>query len=297
MLTLDHIVASSRRLDEACAAWELLGFTITPRGFHPFGTMNNLVMFERTFFEFLAFNDEAAFDAAVRTAVIPANLAALTRTALETREGPSLLAVTTEDADHDLRTVGLRGIEVSAPMHFRRPVVLPNGQATAAEVTVHFLEDGGAHGVPVFVSQQHNREAVWVREWQDHPNGAIEIVAVTCTAPKPDELVPYLVAIFGEPTSVLDSEEYRFSAGPSQVVVTTPSRCHERFPAPAGGFVSAPTVEALTVAVRDIRRLGDRLEQDGVTHSWTEASSIHVARDVAAGVLLEFVEATGERSA
>ena len=46
MRGLDHLVLTVRDLDAAEARFRALGFTLTPRAHHPFGTSNNLAIFD-----------------------------------------------------------------------------------------------------------------------------------------------------------------------------------------------------------------------------------------------------------
>src|SRR6516164_4502171 len=54
---LDHVVIRVRDLEEACADYRALGFTVTPGGEHPtLGTRNALIPFEDdTYLELIAF--------------------------------------------------------------------------------------------------------------------------------------------------------------------------------------------------------------------------------------------------
>ncbi|NIQ53863.1 MAG: VOC family protein, partial [Gammaproteobacteria bacterium] len=44
---IDHLVHAVDDLDAAAAAYEDLGFLVTPRADHPFGTSNRLVILDR----------------------------------------------------------------------------------------------------------------------------------------------------------------------------------------------------------------------------------------------------------
>lgn len=51
--SIDHLIIMSRDLDHAEETYRRLGFCIAPRMFHPFGTANNLIMFQANFLELL----------------------------------------------------------------------------------------------------------------------------------------------------------------------------------------------------------------------------------------------------
>src|SRR5216683_6051354 len=54
---LDHLVLCVRDLDAARRTYERLGFTLTPKAVHPFGTANSLIQFNGNFLELLTVID------------------------------------------------------------------------------------------------------------------------------------------------------------------------------------------------------------------------------------------------
>lgn len=289
MFAVDHVVATTRSLDDASAAWKRLGFTLTPRGFHPFGTMNNLVMFTSTFFELFAMRDPQAFDAAVEAKMMPADLAELTRVALATRDGPSLLALTTDRPEEDLARAEGAGIRVRSPLHFKRPVTLPDGRDTVADVTVRFLAARSRDTPPVFLSVQHNREAVWVPEWQRHPNGALEILEIVYSADRFESVVPHLSALLARHRGPRGDDDVLYDAGAAKVRVTKPDGWLRRFGEDAETSTGA-SLEALVIAVADLDRLREILADNGVPYRLTP-DACQVGRSSTFGTLVEFVQA------
>ena len=51
---IDHLVLTVRDLDCCEAFFRAVGFALTPRAHHPFGTSNNLAIFKDNFLELLA---------------------------------------------------------------------------------------------------------------------------------------------------------------------------------------------------------------------------------------------------
>src|SRR5437870_3505618 len=51
---LDHVILVVDDLDRAAGLFTDLGFTVTPRSDHPFGTANRLIVFDNNFIELLA---------------------------------------------------------------------------------------------------------------------------------------------------------------------------------------------------------------------------------------------------
>src|SRR5882724_9697820 len=97
---LDHLVLCVRDLAAAQASYARLGFTLTPRALHPFGTANSLVQLQGNFLELLAVAD--------RSLIKPAGegefaFAAFNERFLAKREGMSMLVFASDDARRDRR--------------------------------------------------------------------------------------------------------------------------------------------------------------------------------------------------
>ena len=152
-----------RDLDAAAAAFEALGFTLTPRGDHSIGSQNHCIMLGSTYLELLASPVEHPWLDYYR----------------RVGEGLAALALSTSDADAthaELKSKGAR-----PPMDLSRPV--EGGVAKFRLVQVE--------GSPqVFFVQHLTRELVWRPEWQSHANGARELEQVSLTAPRPFDALP-----------------------------------------------------------------------------------------------------------
>jgi hypothetical protein len=290
MFRLDHVVITTRGLGQACSAWGRLGFHLTPRGYHPFGTKNNIIVLGSTFLELFSFHDRAAFDAAIEAKTMPADLGALTAEALETRDGPSLLAVRTADVEADFGTLAEGPVAIGQAIDFARPVTLPDGTETKAEITVNYLASENGGGLPLFVSIQHNRDALWVEEWQRHPNGAVDLVEAIFVAERPADYGAYLGAIFGDPVSA-DDDHLIFSAGDGEAIVMTPERFTERFSAVLGvTALGSPGFEALKISVRDVSLLERLLSDAEIPYVLTGSGAVQVGHSAGAHTIFEFAQ-------
>lgn len=297
MLTIDHVAASARNLDAAAAALERLGFTLTPRSVHPsYGTMRHVVVFETSFYELVSFHDEGRFREVVATLPpAPDNLiwTALWK-ALQTREGPCLVALASDRPQDDLADLRGRGAEVAEPLHCWQPVVAQNGQETAdeTEVTVTLLPNQDEPDVSLYISQQHDRQAIWgPPEWRQHRNGALDVASVTYVAEKPLAQVPYFTSIFGDSAERVRDDEFHFDCGSSRIIVTTPALFRSRFGGLDVELPSGVGLEAITIRVGDIDVSAACLEGRGVAFARGRTGSLYVSAGPSeAGGLIEFVE-------
>jgi len=152
-LAIDHAVIAVRDLDAAAARFAQLGFTLTPRGHHSFGSQNHCIMLASTYLELLA-------------APVAHPWLDYYRAFLEHAEGFAALALSTDDADASYRQLKERGIAARPPMDLARPV--DGGVARFRLVQIENLPQ-------MFICQHLTRDLVWRREWQSHANGAVEL--------------------------------------------------------------------------------------------------------------------------
>lgn len=176
LIGLDHLVVAVRDLEGAADAWRRLGFTLSPRGLHSahVGSANHTMMFGQDYLELLAV-----------VAPQPHNQAL--RDFLATREGLERAAFTTTDAAAGADALRARGVDSQGPLHFGRPVPLPDGRTAEARFSV-FRWPSAAYpgGLGIFACQHHTPGAVWVPALQNHANGATRIKRVLVATDQPE---------------------------------------------------------------------------------------------------------------
>ena len=106
---VDHVVVAVRDLDAARAAYQRLGFTLTPLGLHSLGSQNHCIVFERDYLELMA---------------VPRPHPALQYFSdfLARGEGLAAIALATDDAVGLCAELAADGIAAEAPLDFSRPV-------------------------------------------------------------------------------------------------------------------------------------------------------------------------------
>ena len=78
-----------------------------------------------------------------------------------------------------LQALRARGVDAVGPVHFGRPVPLPDGSETEARFSVfRWPPSLRLGGLGIFACQHHTRDAVWVPSLQTHANGATRIKRV-----------------------------------------------------------------------------------------------------------------------
>ncbi|MCE1237472.1 MAG: VOC family protein [Hyphomicrobiales bacterium] len=197
---LDHVVAAVRDLDAASDAWERLGFVVTPRARHPWGTENRLVQLDGAFVEILGVGEGAAIPEPTETAF---SFGAWNRDFLARRgDGLSMLVLESRDAAADRAAFAAAGLGVYDPFGFERIAVSPEGEARPVgfDLTFTSFTGEGEEGEPdmgFFTCRQRFPENFWRAEYQTHPNTAKRLDAVVLVAPDPADFHEGLSAFAG----------------------------------------------------------------------------------------------------
>jgi catechol 2,3-dioxygenase-like lactoylglutathione lyase family enzyme len=168
VIGLDHVVVAVRDLDAAAAAWKALGFTISPRGTHSdhMGSGNYTIMLGSDYIELLGVLNPTPHNAPMRAF-------------LEGREGLERAAFTTDDAARGAEELRAKGLAATGPIHFGRPVELPDGTTSEAKFNVfQWPAEEKPGGLRIFACEHLTRENVWISSLQEHANGATNIVRV-----------------------------------------------------------------------------------------------------------------------
>lgn len=179
---LDHLVLPTADLAVARARLTALGFTVAPRGVHPFGTDNCCVYFTGgTFMEPLAVNDAAA----AAEAIAAGNVFVARDRAYRERlgdEGFSAIVFGTGDADDDHRRFIEAGVSAGERLDFSRPFVDAAGNSDTASFKLAFATAADAPESFLFSCERLNAPKVDRTSLQTHANGVsgmVEIVAIS----------------------------------------------------------------------------------------------------------------------
>jgi hypothetical protein len=179
--TLDHVVVNARdHLDEACAAYTKLGFTLTPRGYHSLGSANNLAIFGTDYLELIGIMSP---DAARQDI-------------MKDPHGLNGLVFGTEDSASVYAALVAAGVPATPPNEFSRPVDLPGGARDAVFRTVHVQPPQGRPG-RIYFCHHFTRDLVWRDEWRHHANGAIGVARAVIASSDPALLGELFGRMFG----------------------------------------------------------------------------------------------------
>ncbi|VAW10442.1 Lactoylglutathione lyase and related lyases [hydrothermal vent metagenome] len=185
---IDHLVLPVHDLDRAAATYEALGFRLTPRARHPFGTANRLVQLQGAFVELL----EVDRPELIGPTQVPPSFAEFNRDFLTRGEGLSMLVLEGGEAEATRGALQAAGLAPRPVFSFERDAVQPGGTVERVGFDLVFVDFPNAPKAGFFTCTQTRPDLFWKSEYQAHPNGAKSIHVVTMASPQPAPLADFL---------------------------------------------------------------------------------------------------------
>lgn len=181
---IDHLVLAVRGLDPSRGVYERLGFTVTPKAQHPFGTENSLVQLDACFLELLAIADPDLFPEPETGAF---SFPRFNEAYLEKHEGISMLVLDSTDAAADRKDFATAGLKIYPPFEFGRDAKQPDGSTARVGFKLAFATDPHAPEAGYFTCQQLAPEFFWKPEFQQHDNSAKTVTEVVMISETPNK--------------------------------------------------------------------------------------------------------------
>jgi catechol 2,3-dioxygenase-like lactoylglutathione lyase family enzyme len=283
---LDHLVLCVRDLDAARKSYERLGFTLTPKALHPFGTGNSLVQLHGNFLELLAVVDRRLIKP-----VEPGEFAfaAFNERFLAAREGMSMLVFASDDARRDHREFAASGLQTYAPFDFSRLAKLPDGSEVTVGFSLAFVTEPRMPESAFFVCQQHAPQYFWKPEYQTHRNGALAVDEVVMVAPDPAAIAGFFAKL--QPDGALASDGGRLTVATSRGTITVLDAAGfaARFPLNPPPALATLHFAAYRLGVADLAATAAVLRANDVAFR-RHGPAIQVGPAEMFGVTLEFTE-------
>jgi catechol 2,3-dioxygenase-like lactoylglutathione lyase family enzyme len=178
--SVDHLVLCVNDLDAACEAYRKLGFTVTPKAVHPFGTGNALVQLEGMYLELLAVLDPEKIEP--DGLENPFSFAVYNRDFLRMHDGMSMLAFQSDNASIDREVYLKAGAASPDVFNFQRKGTDPDGNEVDLAFSLAFVNHPLLRHAVCFSCQHHHpAENFYFPLYQDHANTAIAIDRVYLT--------------------------------------------------------------------------------------------------------------------
>jgi hypothetical protein len=278
VIGVDHIVVAVRDLDGAAAAWAALGFSMSPRGTHSahLGTGNYTTMFGEDYVELLGILHDT--DQNRPTAEF-----------LKKREGIERTAFTAKDAEAGADELRARGLEPLGPVHFNRPVVMPDGTTDEARFSVfRWPLSEAPGGMRIFACQHHTRHTVWIPSIQSHANGATRMIRIEILDAAPEAAAQHMSRLIDQPVLAEADGAFRVPSGGGRAdfVYLDRAALARRYPEAAIAGLPAQGAVGLVLATRDAaaaaRAIGPR--------ALSEPGRTIAPASIATGVVVSFVQ-------
>lgn len=276
ILGLDHVMVTVRDLDASATGWKRLGFTVSPRGTHSphLGSGNYTIMFGEDYLELLGILTETEHNKPMRDF-------------LKTREGVERVAFTTSDAAAGVLELQARGIDADGPVHFGRPVELPDGGVGEAKFNVFrwpLAENPG--GIRIFACQHLTRETVWIPELQSHANGASRILRLEVLAADPAAAAAHLGRLIDEPARA-EGDAWLVPSGGQRadILFYDAAAFARRYPQAVRDGAAPEGAVALVLATADIATAEASLGAAATPHD----GAVSVAASAANGIIVSFL--------
>jgi hypothetical protein len=282
---IDHLVLCVNDLELCAAFYRSLGFTITPRARHPWGTDNCLIQLEGSFIELLTVS---------RPSLIPAagpetfSFGAFNQKFLERREGMSMLVFESRDADADREEFIARGLPSYDKFYFERMAKLPDGSEVPVAFSLAFATDPRMPEAAFFCCQQHAPQYFWKAEYQSHANDADQILEVIMVTEDPGALSGFFSNL-QEPDSVVkQSSELTVRTPRGTIRVISPADACRRYNSlNFSAFPDSPYFLGFAVEASNLDPVAKHLQKKSILFEQTDRL-IRVYPKHAFGVLIEF---------
>ncbi len=261
MKAINHLVLAGRDLEAMRAHYAALGFTVTPRGQHPFGTGNSLIQLDGAYLELLAVTAPA--DVPEHRAG-HFSFAAFNRDYLERHDGFSMLVLDTPDARADSAAWRAAGLHSYEPFDFSRNAKLADGREIVVSFSLAFVSHPAAPWLGLFACQHHTPEYFAQARYLQHANGARRVQDVWIVGDAAPDLAVFMQIVTGAKPVSQEPSLTTLQTRIGTIVLARPAAFERAFgvapPHPHDGpHLAAFTLvcEGLSQAA-DLPKIGDR---------------------------------------
>ncbi len=280
---LDHLAVMVTDLTLAGAAYERLGFNMTPVSQHsgaltagaeaePWGTANRCAMFRQGYLELMGVIDPDLYDNHVPEF-------------LDRYEGIHILAFGTDDAAATADSLAAAGFGATGVHALARPLDTPEGERLAKFNLVRVPPAETPEG-RVLAIEHLTRDYLWQARYLDHPNGAVALTGLVVCVGDVDEAARRYSRYFGlSPKN--DGVTANFELETGRFVLLNPTALVSRYGMEPP---TLPFAAAFSVAVKHLNDTQKLLEQNNVEFR-SQNGAVLVSPAEAHGATIMFAQA------
>jgi catechol 2,3-dioxygenase-like lactoylglutathione lyase family enzyme len=250
MKGIDHLVLAGRDLDAMRERYAALGFKLTPKARHPFGTGNSLVQLDGVFLELLGVVEPKSIPEAKRGQF---SFGAFNRDFLRRREGFSMLALDSWNCKVDVERFRAGGIPAYGPFEFSREATLPTGSTKTVSFSLAFSTMRGAPHAGFFCCRHRTPREFWQAGYQRHATTAWTVAEVWMVAERPHACGKFLETFAKiRPEALADSLMLRTARG--NLLIETPKEYRQRTGLAPPSTTHGPAFAGFSVGVDNFAR-------------------------------------------
>lgn len=254
MKGINHLVLAGRDLEAMRSHHAGLGFTVTPRGQHPFGTGNSIVQLHGTYLELLAVT--APQDVPEHRAG-HFSFAAFNRDYLARHEGFSMLVLDTPDARADVEAWRAAGLHTYEPFDFSRTAKMPDGAEITVGFSLAFVSHPAAPWLGLFACQHYSPQYFEQPRYLQHANGAMRVQDVWIVGETAPDLAGFMQTITGAKAIMDDPSTTTLQTRIGTIVLARPQAFEKAFGLAVPHPDDGPHLAALTLVCQTIGQLAD----------------------------------------
>ncbi|MFG1422581.1 VOC family protein [Roseixanthobacter liquoris] len=251
---LDHVVHVVRDLDAAGEVYDLLGFTVSPRNRHPWGTQNRIVQMPGFFIELLEISEPEKIPAGTAEQF---SFGAFNRDFLARNgEGLSMLALEGTDPVAEKATFDAAGVGGFDLFDFSRLARRPDGNDVEVGFSLAFAVDPLAPDVGFFTCTQRRPENFWSPDLQRHANGVTGVSGVVLVSESLVDHVSFLDTLTGVTPRRASDDWYVAQTPRGEIDLMTRANFTQRYgvPAPAGEGLRLAAIRFDSPGAASLRR-------------------------------------------
>lgn len=282
---IDHIVLCSRDLDQLAIHFGQLGFTLTPKAQHPFGTDNQLAQMDGDFIELLGI---ARLDDITEATATQFSFGGYNQGFLESGDGFSMIALKSHGWEKDRAHFEAAGLNLYEPFEFSRQAGQPDGSAVTVGFKLTIAKHPDLPQALFFTcDHQHEPQYFYKPAFQDHANTATGLSEVMMISDDPTALTPIFEALIGPEAINSYDNNLSIDAGRAVISVTNRTGLSERFLGTDIGSGTGTRFVGYGVFVNDIEAARTSMDAAGLKGQ-RRGNSIWFCGPETGQVILEF---------
>jgi hypothetical protein len=254
MKGINHLVLAGHDLEALRSAYLALGFTVTPRGQHPFGTGNSIIQLQGTYLELLSVTvpqDVPEYRAG------HFSCAAFNRDYLARHEGFSMLVLDTPDARTDIEAWRVAGLQTYEPFDFSRMAKMPDGEDVRVGFSLAFVSNPAAPWLGLFACQHFKPEYYAQSRYLKHSNGASTVQEVWVVGETVRGVAEYLSVVTGTNGVRKGTDLTVFQTRTGAIALSSPKAFEAAFGVTPPHLEDGPHLAGFTIGCHSLSPLSD----------------------------------------